>query len=78
MADVFSITVFFLAQIEEMLATQDVHSKPKGLASVRSLEAVDQLLQLAGRLVRGELSFGPSIELILETLLLEERETMVT
>ena len=50
---------------------KDVHSKSKGVASLRSPEAASlpQLLQLAQRLIPGDLeSFGPSIEQMLETV----------
>ena len=49
---------------------KDVHSKSKGVASLRSPEAASllQLLQLAHRLIGDVESFGPSIEQMLETV----------
>lgn len=48
----------------------DVHSKSKGVASLRSPEvaSLPQLLQLAQRLIPDLESFGPSIEQMLETV----------
>eukprot|EP00435_Cladocopium_sp_Y103_P025929 s2351_g6.t1 len=49
----------------------DVHSKSKGVASLRSPEAasIPRLLQLAQRLIPGDLEdFGPCIEQMLETV----------
>ena len=49
---------------------KDVHSKSKGVASLRSPEAASLplLLQLAHRLIGDVESFGPSIEQMLETV----------
>ena len=58
-------------------STKDVHSKSKGVASLRSPEAASlpQLLQLTQRLIPGDLeSFRPSIEQMLETVQQGEME----